>query len=104
MCTIGLAVTVLDDRQAFMTKSLWSIPPPRSALIYCLSIDVSLPTEVDDEYWSMSDPQQPLRQPEGKPSKITFFVCVLRLCQILAFANRTIVSPFVLHAHDGTDD
>ena len=32
------------------------------------------------------------KQPAGKPSKITAFVCTLRLGQILAFAMRTIVS------------
>ncbi len=62
-------------------------------LIVDISIDVALPIEVDDEYWITSDGEgHEIKQPEGKPSKISFFVHLIRLCQILAFASRTIVS------------
>ncbi|KAI0771317.1 fungal-specific transcription factor domain-containing protein [Trametes elegans] len=54
--------------------------------------DLDLPTECDDEYWTHPDPEQAFKQPPGKPSKIAFFNCYIRLHQILAFALRTIYS------------
>ncbi|GBE88069.1 predicted protein [Sparassis crispa] len=54
--------------------------------------DLDLPLECDDEYWMNSDPKQAFKQPADKPSRITFFNCLLRLNQILAFALRTIYS------------
>ena len=56
-----------------------------------VSIDVSLPVECDDEYWVASDAGPAFKQPPGRPSKIAFFNCFVRLHQILAFAMRTIV-------------
>ncbi|KAJ6512101.1 fungal-specific transcription factor domain-containing protein, partial [Mycena vitilis] len=44
--------------------------------------DVELPLEVDDEYWDQ------FKQPPGKPSQLSFFVCQLRLCEILGNALR----------------
>ena len=61
-----------------------------------ISFDVALPTECDDEYWTASEPELAFKQPLGKPSKITFFNCYVRLHQILAFAMRTIVSGWIL--------
>ena len=55
------------------------------------SFDIDLPTECDDEYWTNPDPEQAFKQPPGKPSKVAFFNCFVRLHQILAFAMRTIV-------------
>ncbi|TFK89351.1 hypothetical protein K466DRAFT_584659, partial [Polyporus arcularius HHB13444] len=54
--------------------------------------DIDLPTECDDEYWTASEPELAFKQPPGKPSKIAFFNCYVRLHQILAFAMRTIYS------------
>ena len=56
------------------------------------SFDTDLPTECDDEYWAASDAGPAFKQPPGKPSKVAFFNCFVRLHQILAFAMRTIVS------------
>ncbi|KAI0794216.1 fungal-specific transcription factor domain-containing protein [Fomes fomentarius] len=64
----------------------------RPSSIHDEDIDVALPIEVDDEYWMTSGEGHPIKQPEGKPSKISFFVYSIRLCQILAFASRTIYS------------
>ena len=55
-------------------------------------MDLGLPIECDDEYWLSSDSERPFQQPRGKPSKICFFTNYIRLCQILAFAVRTVVS------------
>lgn len=57
-----------------------------------LSFDIDLPTEVDDEYWENEhDPEQAFKQPPGKPSLLSYFVCFIKLNQILAIALRTIV-------------
>ena len=61
------------------------------------SFDVDMPTEIDDEYWeNEQDPEQAFKQPPGKPSLLSYFVCFIKLNQILAIALRTIVShvPF----------
>ena len=57
-----------------------------------ISLDLDLMTEVDDEYWLNSDPELAFKQPEGKPSKIAFANCIIRLQRILAYASRTLVS------------
>lgn len=58
----------------------------------CFSFDIDLPIECDDEYWFHPDPAQAFKQPPGKPSKLSFFVSLIKLNQILAFALRTVVS------------
>ncbi len=58
------------------------------------SIDLDLPIACDDEYWLNPNPELAFKQPEGKPSTVTFFNCALRLTQIHAFALRTIVRVF----------
>ncbi|RPD69776.1 hypothetical protein L226DRAFT_264291 [Lentinus tigrinus ALCF2SS1-7] len=55
-------------------------------------IDVALPTEIDDEYWTSSVTDEPPRQPEGKPSRVSLFVVLIRLTRILASAMRTVYS------------
>ncbi|KAL5485496.1 hypothetical protein ACEPAI_8138 [Sanghuangporus weigelae] len=53
--------------------------------------DIDSPLEVDDEYWIPSDPSQPaFKQPEGKPSIVSGFICMLKISQIMAHALRTI--------------
>ncbi|KAJ7696002.1 fungal-specific transcription factor domain-containing protein [Mycena rosella] len=53
----------------------------RPAGIHPEDYDVDLPLEVDDEYWD-----QGFVQPPGKPSVFSFFVCHVRLCEILGDA------------------
>ncbi|KAJ7506045.1 fungal-specific transcription factor domain-containing protein [Mycena galericulata] len=55
-------------------------------------IDIELPTECDDEYWESEDPELRFRQPPGKPSRVTFFVVLLRLSNIFAFSLRVVYS------------
>ncbi|KAF7341126.1 Fungal-trans domain-containing protein [Mycena venus] len=45
--------------------------------------DLELPLEVDDEYWDSG-----FIQPLGKPSQLSYFVCQLRLSEILVDAMR----------------
>jgi hypothetical protein len=62
------------------------------------SFDVDLPTDCDDEYWETDDPELAFKQPPGKPSKVAFFISLLRQQEILGFALRTIVSLRVTNA------
>lgn len=68
-------------------------------LNFYYSFDLEMPIECDDEYWVTSDPDMAFKQPAGKPSTVTFFNCLLRLNQILAFALRTIVSGICSFCH-----
>lgn len=54
-------------------------------------MDVDFPIECDDEHWIVDDPEQAFKQPEGRPSTVSYFVSSLRLKQIQAFALRTLV-------------
>ncbi len=63
-------------------------------------IDVDLPIACDDEYWINPDPKLAFKQPEGQPSTVTFFNCILRLTQIQAFALRTVVRVLTVHYCD----
>ncbi|KAI0319726.1 fungal-specific transcription factor domain-containing protein [Amylostereum chailletii] len=55
-------------------------------------IDVDLPAECDDEYWTHPDPAQAFKQPAGKPSKASFFIASIKLHQIQGTILRTIYS------------
>ena len=48
-------------------------------------MDVELPLEVDDEYLAER------KQPEGKPSQLSYFVSAIKLVQIAGLILRTIV-------------
>ncbi|KAF9268426.1 hypothetical protein L218DRAFT_954789 [Marasmius fiardii PR-910] len=54
--------------------------------------DVDLPVECDDEYWENPDPEKAFVQPAGKPSVVSFFSTLLRLLEIVSFAQRTLYS------------
>jgi hypothetical protein len=52
---------------------------------------VGLPLNCDDEYLEHPDPEKAFKQPAGVPSKIDYFISIIRLNQILAFSQRTLV-------------
>ncbi|KAJ7702988.1 fungal-specific transcription factor domain-containing protein [Mycena rosella] len=60
----------------------------RPSAIHVEDYDVELPLEVDDEYWEHPDPEQAFKQPPGKPSLLTYFICHIRLCEILGSTLR----------------
>ncbi|VDB82660.1 unnamed protein product [Peniophora sp. CBMAI 1063] len=68
----------------------------RACAIVDDDLDLDYPTDCDDEYWAPTDGSPAFRQPEGQPSRVSAFICVLQLSQILASALRT------LHASDKT--
>lgn len=49
--------------------------------------DVGLPTECDDEFWEHANPEQCWKQPEGVPSKISYFISHIKQTEILASAR-----------------
>ncbi|KAJ7503711.1 fungal-specific transcription factor domain-containing protein [Mycena galericulata] len=55
-------------------------------------IDIELPTECDDGYWESESPALPFQQPPGTPSRVSFYVALLRLSNILAFSLRVVYS------------
>ncbi|KII84896.1 hypothetical protein PLICRDRAFT_95023 [Plicaturopsis crispa FD-325 SS-3] len=49
--------------------------------------DLDLPKNCDDEYWeNAEDPEQNFTQPPGKPAATHFFICLIKLNQIIARA------------------
>ncbi|KAF7309763.1 Fungal-trans domain-containing protein [Mycena indigotica] len=50
-------------------------------------MDLEYPIPCDDQYWD-----QGFKQPEGKPSMISAFVCLLQLSQVTSFSLRTLYS------------
>ncbi|KAF7336895.1 Fungal-trans domain-containing protein [Mycena venus] len=60
--------------------------------------DVELPLEVDDEYWDRG-----AVQPLGKPSELSYFVCFVRVCEILGDALRRLYGSKKVKAFMGWD-
>ena len=52
---------------------------------------MDLPLSCDDEYLEHPDPEKAFEQPPGTPSKMDYFISMIRLNQILAFSQRTLV-------------
>ncbi|KAJ3793177.1 fungal-specific transcription factor domain-containing protein [Lentinula aff. detonsa] len=52
--------------------------------------DLDLPIECDDEFWEHPDPEQAFKQPQGRPSLMTFWTTHLKLMDILAFAQKNL--------------
>ncbi|KZT19126.1 hypothetical protein NEOLEDRAFT_1142476 [Neolentinus lepideus HHB14362 ss-1] len=59
-------------------------------------IDTDFPIECDDEYWITADPNEAFKQPPGKPSRIGYFICTLKLNNILCDMLRTL---YLDHRH-----
>ncbi|KAJ6557303.1 fungal-specific transcription factor domain-containing protein [Mycena vulgaris] len=68
----------------------------RPAGLHSEDFDVDLPIEVDDEYWD-----QDFKQPPGKPSLLSYFLCHLRLCDILGDALRRLYASNKLKTRMG---
>ncbi|KAK7023129.1 Zn(2)-C6 fungal-type domain-containing protein, partial [Favolaschia claudopus] len=60
----------------------------RPSAVHVEDYDVDLPLEIDDEYLEHPDPKQAFKQPPGKPSLITFFICHIKLCELLGSTLR----------------
>ncbi|KAJ7458299.1 fungal-specific transcription factor domain-containing protein [Mycena galericulata] len=62
----------------------------RTPYLYPQEIDLSLPTECDDEYWEETGPGH---QPPKAPSTITFFATLLDLYRLFNFIIRLVYGP-----------
>ncbi|KAJ9092550.1 hypothetical protein QFC21_006781 [Naganishia friedmannii] len=62
----------------------------RSLQMNAEDYDVDYPLEVDDEYWDTGDSATDFVQPVDKPCKISMFVCLLRLVNIIGRAMKMI--------------
>ena len=77
----------------FKTKSVFLYVPLAYQLtqLRLTSFDTDLPSSCDDEYLEHPDPEKAFKQPPGIPSKMDYFISMIRLNQILGFAQRTLV-------------
>ncbi|KAJ7091102.1 fungal-specific transcription factor domain-containing protein [Mycena epipterygia] len=64
----------------------------RPVAMHDQDFDQDLPLDCDDECWDLPQPLN-FRQPEGKPSVISFFICRIKLLEIEAAITTTIYSP-----------
>jgi hypothetical protein len=87
-----------DGFRLYMTQSTfysnWSGARPHELH----SIDVDLPLEVDDEYWTTPDPSQAFQQPADKPAQVTAFINLLKLGSIVAYVLQTIVCACFIYS------
>ncbi|KAJ7458327.1 fungal-specific transcription factor domain-containing protein [Mycena galericulata] len=77
----------LDSEQSALLGRACYFDPPE--------IDISLPTECDDEYWEEAGPG---RQPLEAPSTTTFFSTLLILYRFFNFIIRTVHSTTIYQA------
>ncbi|KAJ7584210.1 fungal-specific transcription factor domain-containing protein [Mycena floridula] len=62
----------------------------RPAMILREDFDNEMPIDCDDEYWEHPDPDLAFKQPDNKPSKVSFFISCLGIAELTASALRTL--------------
>ncbi|KAJ4490980.1 fungal-specific transcription factor domain-containing protein [Lentinula aciculospora] len=85
--------TELWNRAFWITYSLDILTSTMLGRPRCMSqndCDADMPLECDDEYWEHADPKQAFQQPPGKPSSMSFWICFLKLINILSLTLHTI--------------
>ncbi|KAF8315668.1 hypothetical protein DL93DRAFT_2078902 [Clavulina sp. PMI_390] len=94
-------ISLYDEQQKRAFWCLVTIDAYMSAILgrpmayHDEDFDLDLPVEVDDEYWPLPNQDGSIAtptQPDGLPSKISFFVTYVKLNQIIGFMLRTIYS------------
>ncbi|KIK55527.1 hypothetical protein GYMLUDRAFT_47749 [Collybiopsis luxurians FD-317 M1] len=55
-------------------------------------LDLELPAMCDDEYWETPNPDDAFKQPDNTPSKLVFWVHLIKLMEIVGFTQRSIYS------------
>ncbi|KAJ7045843.1 hypothetical protein C8F04DRAFT_1173787 [Mycena alexandri] len=58
--------------------------------VFCF--DQDLPIDVDDEYWDLPG-ERKFKQPNNKPSEISYFICYAKLLELQAAIATTMYSP-----------
>ncbi|KAF9268830.1 hypothetical protein L218DRAFT_954266 [Marasmius fiardii PR-910] len=64
----------------------------RQPMIHEDEYNVDFPLAIDDEFWECTDPKMNFKQPSGKPSITTFFVYLIKLSDIMSYAQRAVYS------------
>ncbi|KAJ7574560.1 hypothetical protein C8J56DRAFT_1064531 [Mycena floridula] len=93
MCSqIGIGLRAAQDIGAHRMKPKDKQPDPvtNELLKRAWCFDVELPIDCDDEYWENPDPALAFRQPLNQPSKMTCFICLLQISDLMAVALRTL--------------
>ncbi|KAJ2915986.1 hypothetical protein MD484_g4433, partial [Candolleomyces efflorescens] len=75
-----------------MAEAVISVTVGRPPSINPSDFDVDPPIDCDDEYWENPDPALAFKQPEGKPSKMSFFLSLLKLTEIHYATQRAFYS------------
>ncbi|EEB88420.1 hypothetical protein MPER_13757, partial [Moniliophthora perniciosa FA553] len=57
-----------------------------------LDYNQEFPCEVDDYFWENPDPEQCFKQPEGRPSDVTFWIQLLKILRVYGIAQRSILA------------
>ncbi|KAF6764451.1 fungal-specific transcription factor domain-containing protein [Ephemerocybe angulata] len=76
---------VLDD-------AMMSITVGRPPAINLIDYDLEPPVDCDDEYWENADPSKAFKQPPGKPSRISYYISMIKLAQIYLSARQAFYS------------
>jgi len=67
------------------------------------SFDLDFPIIVDDSCWDLADAENkfPLKPSNhgNEPCEMQYFICTLKLTQIIAYILRTLVSPLTPDQH-----
>ncbi|KAJ7647014.1 fungal-specific transcription factor domain-containing protein [Roridomyces roridus] len=64
----------------------------RPIVMHQQDFDQELPLECDDEYWDLPEPNR-FKQPNNKPSLVSFFVSFVKLLEIQAQVTSALYSP-----------
>lgn len=61
------------------------------SLTLACSFDIDYPLDVDDEFWETGNPETDFKQPPDKPSRMSYFVTILKLTRIIGDVLKTVV-------------
>ncbi|KZV60489.1 hypothetical protein PENSPDRAFT_759962 [Peniophora sp. CONT] len=73
----------------------------RPCAIFDDDLDLDFPIDCDDMYLAPTDGSPAFKQPDGRPSYISYFIWTLKLSQIMGSALRTLHASDKTKAHHG---
>lgn len=84
-------LNTLSDRTLFCLDVLAGTAMGRPMAMHDQDYDQDPPVDCDDEYWDLPEPLN-FRQPNNKPSDLSYFICYAKLLEIQASVTSTIVN------------
>lgn len=72
--------------------AMMSLTVGRPPAINPADFDLELPVDCDDEYWENDDPSLAFKQPDGKPTRASYFISIIKLTQIYLSARQAFYS------------